>query len=174
MSFDLTAATAVLARTPGTVRALLAGLPDCWTLATEGPGTWSPATVVAHLLHADQAVWPVRARMILEHGETVPFPAFDPEDHAATTATIPLPVMLDEFERMRVANLNELAARISSPDLARVGMHPKFGRVTLAQLLATWTAHDLSHLGQVVRTMAAQYGESVGPWRPMLRILDTR
>jgi hypothetical protein len=43
--------------------------------------------------------------------------------------------------------------------------------VTLAQLLATWTVHDLNHVGQIVRVMARRYGEAVGPWRAYLSIL---
>jgi hypothetical protein len=42
MDFDLAQGVAVLERTPGTLRALLAGLPPAWTDATEGPDTWSP------------------------------------------------------------------------------------------------------------------------------------
>jgi hypothetical protein len=33
---------------PGTLRALLAGLPPAWTDATEGPDTWSPCIVMGH------------------------------------------------------------------------------------------------------------------------------
>ena len=47
-----------------------------------------------------------------------------------------------------------------------------FGRVTLAQLLATWAVHDLGHLAQVSRVMAKQWREEVGPWRAYLPILD--
>jgi hypothetical protein len=54
---------------------------------------------------------------------------------------------------------------------ARPGRHPDFWAVTLGQLLATWVAHDLSHLGRVVRVMARQYAEAVGAWRQYLRIL---
>jgi hypothetical protein len=44
--------------------------------------------------------------------------------------------------------------------------------VTLSQLLATWVVHDLNHLDQVVKTMAKQYREAVGPWRAFLPIID--
>lgn len=172
MDLDLADATAVLARTPASVRALLAGLPESWTLATEGPGTWSPATVVAHLVHADRAVWPIRARVILAHGDAVPFPAFDPSDGEVATAALSLPALFDEFEQVRAGNLQWLSTTVSPSDLAREGRHPKFGRVTLGNLLATWTAHDLSHLAQIVRVMASQYRDAVGPWRPRLRVLD--
>ena len=41
----------------------------------------------------------------------------------------------------------------------------------LGQQLATWVAHDLGHIGQVVRVMARQYSTAVGPWRAYLSIL---
>ena len=43
--------------------------------------------------------------------------------------------------------------------------------MTLGQLLATWTAHDLGHISQIVRAMAKQYTEAVGPWEQYLSIL---
>jgi len=56
--------------------------------------------------------------------------------------------------------------------LAMTGIHPEFGRVTLAQHLSTWTVHDLTHLAQIVRVMAKQYGEAVGPWTKYLSVLQ--
>ena len=44
--------------------------------------------------------------------------------------------------------------------------------MTLRQLLATWVVHDLNHLGQIVKVMAKQYTDAVGPWRTFLPIID--
>jgi hypothetical protein len=44
--------------------------------------------------------------------------------------------------------------------------------VTLGQLLATWVVHDLNHLGQIVKTMAKQYAQAVGPWSAFLPIVN--
>jgi hypothetical protein len=55
--------------------------------------------------------------------------------------------------------------------LEKRGTHPEFGLVTLSQLLSTWAVHDLGHIGQIVRVMAKQYGEAVGPWRAYLPVL---
>jgi hypothetical protein len=52
------------------------------------------------------------------------------------------------------------------------GEHPELGPVTLRNLLATWVAHDLNHLGQIARVMAKQYRDAVGPWRQYLPIMD--
>jgi len=42
---------------------------------------------------------------------------------------------------------------------------------TLAQLLATWAAHDLTHLHQLSRVMAYQYRDAVGPWTVFLGVM---
>ena len=46
-NFSLPEATALLARTPATLDALLRGLPDLWTRSHEGPDTWSAFDIVA-------------------------------------------------------------------------------------------------------------------------------
>jgi len=171
--FDLAAGTALLARTPHALRALLAGLPPAWTDATEGPGTWSPTRVVAHLIHAERENWIPRARVLLEHGDARPLPAFDQSAPLGTFAGASPAALVDELAWLRADNLHTLAAwRIDDAALARVGRHPALGPVTLRQLLATWVAHDLAHVGQIARVMAKQYRDAVGPWRVHLPILD--
>ena len=63
---------AVLTRTPATLSALLGDLPDAWTTATEGPGTWSPYVVIGHLIHGERVDWMPRLAIILEHGTDRP------------------------------------------------------------------------------------------------------
>jgi len=41
----------------------------------------------------------------------------------------------------------------------------------MGQHLATWVAHDLGHIAQIVRVMARQYGDAVGPWQAYLSIV---
>lgn len=55
--FDLADGMAVLRRTPGVLRTLLAGLSDGWTRADEGPDTWSPFDVVGHLIDGEETDW---------------------------------------------------------------------------------------------------------------------
>jgi hypothetical protein len=52
--------------TPATLDASLGDLPDAWTAAPEGPGTWSPFVVIGHLIHAEKAGWIPRLAIILE------------------------------------------------------------------------------------------------------------
>jgi hypothetical protein len=68
---------AVLTRTPATLDSLLRDLPEAWTAATEGPGTWNPYDVAGHLIHGEKADWIPRLTIILEHGPSRPFEPFD-------------------------------------------------------------------------------------------------
>lgn len=173
-AFNLDDALAVLERTPATLDAMLRGLPDTWLRATEGPGTWSPYDVVGHLIHGERTDWMVRARHILA-GESRPFTPFDREAQFAMDPAEPLAMRLDTFAALRAGNLAALRTlALTSEQLQLTGQHPTFGTVTLGQLLATWTVHDLTHLAQVARTMAKVYGEAVGPWRAFLSILGDR
>ena len=73
----------------------------------------------------------------------------------------------------RKHSLEELTALHLAPqDLTRKALHPAFGLVTLSQLLATWAAHDMTHLHQLARIMAHQYREAVGPWTEFLGVLQ--
>jgi hypothetical protein len=162
----------VLERTPPVLRELLTGVADAWIYATEGPDTWSPFDVVGHLIHGERTDWISRAEFILAHGDREAFPPFDRFAQLRTPRTEPLAQLLDTFAALRDSNLQRLRAlRLTADDLARRGLHPDLGPVTLGQHLATWVAHDLSHVGQIVRVMGRQYTAAVGPWRAYLPML---
>lgn len=173
MDFDLPAAVAVLERTPGTLRALLEGLGPAWTEATEGPETWSPRAILAHLINGERTNWIPRARVILAQGPDRRLPPFDRLAGMRESEGRPVGELLDEFASLRARNLATLAGwRLTDAQLELQGEHPEFGPVPLRQLLATWTAHDLGHLAQTARVMARQYRDAVGPWRAYLPVMD--
>lgn len=175
MDFRFDEALPVLRRTPAALRALLLDAPESWSRGTEGAGTWSPFDVVGHLIHADRANWVPRVEHMLRHGDASPFPVFDREAMFDASRGLSLPDLLDTFDRVRAGALARLAELgLTDADLARPGMHPDLGPVTLGQHLATWVVHDFDHLGQVVRVMAKQYSDAVGPWRQYLSILKER
>jgi len=172
MDYSLDDATALLSRTPAALRALLSGLPDGWTSGDEGPGTWTPYQVLGHITHIEERDWMDRTRFILEHGTNRAFDPVDREAGFSRFAGLTLDQLLDRFAAVRAANLEALHTLVDAEAPARRGVHPVFGEVTLAQLLATWVVHDLNHLGQIVKTMAKQYREAIGPWRALLPIVD--
>ena len=156
---------AVLSRTPATLDALLRDLPAAWTSATEGPGTWSPYDIIGHLIHGEKTDWIPRLTIILEHGPARPFDPFDREAQFRDSQGKSLPSLLDEFRELRAASLTHLRSLNLRPEqLESKGTHPELGPVTVRQLLATWTAHDLGHLLQISRVMTRRYKAEVGPW----------
>jgi uncharacterized damage-inducible protein DinB len=172
VDFSLEAGMAVLTRTPDALRAMLANLPAPWTGSDEGPDTWSPADVIGHLIHAEETDWIPRATIILTQGETQAFEPFDRFAQAERFAGWSLERLLDRFAEVRAEGLKTLREWRLTPDqLALRGTHPELGRVTLAQLLATWVVHDLGHIGQIARVMAKQYTVAVGPWKAYLPVL---
>jgi hypothetical protein len=163
----------ILTRTPATLDALLRDLPDVWTAATEGPGTWSPYIVIGHLIHGERTDWMPRLAIILEQGASRAFDPFDREAQFRESHGKPLSTLLDEFSALRRSNLERLRERNLQPaQLEWKGTHPDLGPVTVRQLLATWTAHDLAHLLQVSRTMAKHYKQEVGPWAKYLSVMN--
>jgi hypothetical protein len=173
MEFQLEQAKQLLARTPATLRSLLSDIDREWIYANEGEDTWSPFDVVGHLIHGEETDWIPRARIILEQGEQGTFLPFDRFAMFEKSKGKTLSELLAEFERLRRRGLDELEKmNLTQETLARRGRHPELGVVTLGQLLSTWVVHDLGHIQQIVRVMAKQYGDQVGPWSAYLSILS--
>jgi uncharacterized damage-inducible protein DinB len=171
-SFDLDEAMDLLARTPGTMSALLRDLPDAWVRADEGPGTWSPLDVLGHFVHGERADWIPRAEIILQQGASVPFEPFDRRGHETWWEGWSLERLLEEFARLRACNLDRLdAMELDDAKLDLPGVHPELGAVTMRELIAAWVVHDLHHVGQVTRAMAKRYRDEVGAWGSYLSVL---
>jgi hypothetical protein len=174
MEFILEEAIPVLERTPAVLSALLEDLPKAWIGAREEAEAWSPGEIVGHLIHGERTDWIVRTEILLAHGETRPFTPFDRFAQFEASRGKTLHELLDIFAGLRAANLIRLESLGLTPaDLERRGRHPELGPVTLGELLATWVAHDLSHIAQIARVMGRQYTEAVGPWRAYLPMLGT-
>ena len=172
MAQQLEQTISLLARTPAALDALLRDLPEAWTARNEGENTWNAFEVVGHLIHGERTDWMSRARVILEFGETRTFEPFDRGGHEREIRGKSLGQLLEEFRRVRSANLDQLRALNLQPaQLELRGRHPTFGTVTLSELLATWAVHDLTHLHQISRILAYQCREAVGPWRKFLGVL---
>ena len=172
MEFRAAEAIEVLTRTPETLNAMLRGLPDLWLRGTEGEDTWSAFDIVGHLVLAERSDWMPRMRMLLEDGESRPFDPFDRFAQLKEHRDKTLEQLLDDFGCLRRDNLAAVRSlNLGHEDMNRRGKHPMLGVVTLSQLFATWTVHDLSHLHQLSRVMAHQYRDKVGPWGVYLGVL---
>jgi hypothetical protein len=165
-------ATTLLARTPHALTALLEGLPDAWLHRDDGEGTWSAYAIAGHLLHGDATNWLPRIRLIVEHGTGGTFAPFDRVAMLGWERE-PVAALLERFRSARAGSLRDLATLgLTADDLGRCGTHPEFGTVTLAQVLAAWVAHDLTHLAQIGEVLAGRYREEVGPYRRYMPALE--
>src|SRR5215211_1769809 len=172
-TFDLIEAREILVATPGSLEAQLSTLSQGWLSADEGEGTWTPWQALAHLTHVEENDWLGRIRTIVDHGPDEPLGPVDREAGFERYAGWSIADVLGRFAALRARNLEELdRLALVDTDLERHGRHGEFGVVTLEQLLATWTVHDLNHHAQIVKTLAKRYRDAIGPWRKYANVVD--
>jgi hypothetical protein len=173
MRFHLDEGIEVLAQTPAVLSALLRGKSAVWLNARKTPESFSPVDVLGHLMHGEMTDWIPRVRIILEHGDKQAFEPFNRFGFQSLIKGKSIDDLLDEFAELRRRSLRDLRELgIQGEQLVLPGMHPELGPVTLSNHLANWVVHDLGHIAQIVKTMAGEYHDEVGPWRAYTTILD--
>jgi hypothetical protein len=173
MNFDLNLTIEILRQTPYTLMRMLDGLSTEWTANSGESENWAPYDVIGHLIHGEETDWIPRAENILAQGEERTFEPFDRFAQFDRSKGRPLNDLLTEFAHLRNINIEKLIGfELTPQQLELRGTHPAFGPVTLAQLLATWTVHDLNHIRQIITYMARRYEQDVGPWKQYLSILQ--
>ena len=166
--------TDLLRRTPDVLRALLLGLPESWGTTPDVADGWRPRDVVGHLITAELDDWIDRTERIIEHGTSKPFDPFDRFAHVGRDDDQTLDQLVERFAELRAESLARLAELVANKDLTKEGRHPSLGPVTLRDLLATWSVHDLDHVSQIFAGMAGARDADVGPWKAYLGILLRR
>ena len=166
----LEAAKEWLARTPGVLRAHVRGQSRESLSRRPSSRFWSQTEVLAHLADFEVACFQARVEIILR-GE--PVLAVDPDRRAEEIpyATMDPFESLERFSRDRERSLARV--RQLSPDqLTRRAVHSDLGEITLENLLAEWTSHDLGHIRQLVVAAAQLFLPITGPWRPGYKHLE--
>lgn len=173
MNFSLSKSIEILERTPDVLITLLQNVSTDWTSVNEGGETWSVYDIIGHLIHGEKTDWVPRMDIILSDKQDKTFEPFDRFAQFEESKGKSLAQLLDEFKNLRQKNIAHLRSKqLTDKDFEKKGIHPAFGEVTLMQLLATWTVHDLNHIAQITRVMARQYKTDVGPWVEYLKILQ--
>lgn len=173
MNFNLNKSIELLERSPRTYRALFYDLKYDWDQINEGDNTWNAFNIIGHLIYGEMTDWIPRAKIILS--TEIKDKTFEPYDRYAQNSLFKgksTNELLDKFEELRTKNLDELKSwNLTSDDLKKEGIHPELGPVTLQELIATWTIHDMGHLNQISRVLIKSYSEDVGPWTAYSKIL---
>ena len=173
MKFQIEQAVEILSQTPESVKSLLGNLSDDWTRSEANKEDWSPFDIVGHLIHADETDWIPRARIILAKGENPTFESFDRFAQFEKSKGKSLNELLEIFAAVRWQSLDALREmNLIEDNLKLEAAHPELGAVTLEQLLATWTVHDLAHVRQIATVLARKYAENIGAWKQYLSILQ--
>ncbi len=168
---DLATNLEILEKTPTVVKSLLNNLSASW-LSSGDVTDWGPMEIVGHFIHGEKTDWIPRMEIILSDQEDKTFVPFDRFAQFQYIEGKTLEDLLDEFEELRSKNVERLRSAGVEDKMERTGVHPELGEVTMAQLIATWTAHDLSHISQISRFLARKLTDDVGPWRAYLSVLN--
>ncbi len=147
------------------VRALLQGVSDQQARWKPDPDSWSMLEVVNHLLDEERHDFRVRLDYTL-HRPGEAWPPIDPggwvtarqynqQDPEASVA---------QFLSERQASITWLR-ELSAPDWEATYEAP-WGSIRAGDLLASWVAHDLLHMRQLVELHWAYTVAGVAPYRP--------
>ncbi|WP_435021602.1 DinB family protein [Tundrisphaera sp. TA3] len=113
--------------------------------ARPGPGAWSPAEVIAHIVDTDLVLADRMKRLIAEDSPTLQ--AFDENAWIERLGSNEMPP--EEAATLLAANrtwMTRVLRRLDEADFARAGTHTVAGRVTLAEALAKAVNHMDHHL----------------------------
>ncbi len=173
MNFTLPKSIEILERTPDVLITMLQNISLDWSSNNEGGETWSVYDIIGHLIHAEKTDWIARMEIILSDKSDKTFEPFDRFAQFENSKGKSLSQLLDKFKALRKMNIEHLRSKkLTNENMEEKGIHPSLGEVTLSQLLATWTVHDLNHIAQISRVMAKQYKAEVGAWEAYLKILQ--
>jgi hypothetical protein len=145
----------VLAATPRKLDRLIGRAPAAKLRKRPAPGKWSAGEILAHLADSEIVVgW--RMRQILGAPGT-PIQAFDQDAWAATGHYEKRDPRksLELFRAVREGNL-ALLKSLTPEQWKACGMHAERGVETIEHIVRMEAGHDLNHLAQVERIVAAK------------------
>ena len=141
----------VLRQTPTTVRAMCGELTDAQWRTPMADGEWNALQVVGHLLDVD-VVYGFRWRLVLTEDRPT-YPGYDEKRWSLLPRPAPTQV-LAALEGLRAVNLAVLE-RVDDDGGRRLGVHGEQGEEHFDLTVRKVAGHDLAHLNQLARTVAA-------------------
>lgn len=163
-ALDLDRIAGDLARFPGALRALTAGVDEREARAASPGGGWSILDVAGHLL--DEEVLDFRPRLqSMLRDASAPWPPIDPQGRAEEVRPSlgTLDETVERFADEREASLAWLRG-LDAPEWEATYQHPELGPLRAGDLLLSWAAHDLLHMRQLVRLRYVALHAAAGPF----------
>lgn len=145
---------AVLRGTGARLREAVGGVPAEVLRRPERPGKWCAMEVVQHLADSE-LVWAWRMRLVVAEDR----PTLTGYDQDAWAARLRYreadpATALQQFDVLRRLNLSLLEG-LPPGGMTRVGVHNERGEESLAHMVRLYAGHDLVHLRQLDRVLAA-------------------
>jgi hypothetical protein len=146
------------------IRGLVGDVSDEQARWKPGPDQWSVLEVVNHLYDEEREDFRVRLDIILHHPDR-PWPAIDPEGWVIQRAynRRELGKSLQNFLGEREESLKWLRG-LASPDW-EASYEAPFGPITAGDMVASWVAHDVLHMRQLVELTWAWTTRVVAPYK---------
>ncbi len=136
---------------------------DTWRWKPDS-SRWSVLQIVAHLADEETEDFRKRLDLTLHHPQT-PWPPIDPESWARDRdydSAKPENV-LSRFCAERESSLRWLRS-LNKPDWSTFRSHPKAGKISAGDLLASWARHDLLHLRQITTRLTEHTAAQAHPF----------
>jgi hypothetical protein len=142
-----------LAAFPDTLKRQVQGLPDAALRFRPTPDDWSIVELVGHMIDVG-ALWPGRTRQMLAT-ENPALAAVDPNwvrqrDYQNKQISFLLITLAEQR-----AEYVEFLRMLRPSQLARTGIHPTLGRLTVAEGIRALVDHDQGHSRQIANNLAA-------------------
>ncbi|MEO8082663.1 MAG: DinB family protein [Ardenticatenales bacterium] len=160
---DLAAARDTLAANADAIAALVrpvAGDAARWRPSADA---WSILEVVCHLADEERDDFRTRVSLTLED-PMLPWPPIDPQAWVTTRAYAArdLAAALADFMAERQRSLSWLAG-LADPRWDNAARHPSGFTIRAGDLMASWLAHDLLHVRQIVELLYGALADGVDP-----------
>jgi hypothetical protein len=146
------------------IQNLAGDVPTAEARVRPGPESWSILEVVAHLLDEEREDFRARLDLVL-HRPSETWARIDPAAWVSERRynERELPATLEAFLAEREHSLGWLAS-LTAPDWSRV-YQASFGPISAGDLAASWAAHDLLHIRQLVELRRARLLALTAPHR---------
>jgi hypothetical protein len=147
---------ALLQSAAATIHAELAALPAPVLGFHPAPGEWCAKEVLGHLIECEKRGFSGRIRIILKSEGSPQLEGWDQDAvaRARKDCEREWSSLHHEFLQLRSPSVTQVAG-LSPADLARAGLHPKVGALTVADLLHEWVHHDRNHIRQMLANVQA-------------------